>query len=235
MSTHDTDAVPVLDALRDSFDRVTLHAPVEQIVTAGRIRRRRRRVVRTAAGVTTIAALAIGMPGLTHSSAPPGTGLSTETGTVHIHTAAFTLDSHADGTVRVTWDKRRYFEDHEGLQQALRKAGFPVLIKEGVFCKAPQDDGSLDPSGVGPGVREVMRAEGNRDAVSFVFVPAAMPAGKQLFIGYLNPAQLAVTHGRPGSVERLVSATAKLTCTTQAPAPKPDANEGNDPPAPKTG
>ena len=44
-----------------------------------------------------------------------------------------------------------------------------------------------------------------------------MPAGKQLFIGYLNPAQLAVTGGAPGSVERLVSTGVPLTCTTQAP------------------
>jgi hypothetical protein len=44
-----------------------------------------------------------------------------------------------------------------------------------------------------------------------------MPAGKQLFIGYLTPAQLAVTGGQPGSVERLVSTGVPLTCTTQAP------------------
>jgi hypothetical protein len=44
-----------------------------------------------------------------------------------------------------------------------------------------------------------------------------MPAGKQLFIGYLNSAQLAVTQGRPGSVERLVSTGVTLTCTTTAP------------------
>ena len=38
----------------------------------------------------------------------------------------------------------------------------------------------------------------------FTFTPSAMPAGEELFIGYLSPSQLAVTHGRPGSVERLV-------------------------------
>jgi hypothetical protein len=56
-----------------------------------------------------------------------------------------------------------------------------------------------------------------RDKVTFVFTPSAMPAGKQLFIGYLNSAQLAVTQGRPGSVERLVSTGVTLTCTTTAP------------------
>ena len=58
-----------------------------------------------------------------------------------------------------------------------------------------------------------------------------MPAGKQLFIGYLSPAQLAVTHGQPGSVERLVSTGVPLTCTTQAPPPGPRDNGpgGKDP------
>jgi hypothetical protein len=44
-----------------------------------------------------------------------------------------------------------------------------------------------------------------------------MPAGQQLFIGYLSPAQLAAVHGNPGSVERLVPTGVPLTCDTQAP------------------
>ena len=57
--------------------------------------------------------------------------------------------------------------------------------------------------------------------VVFIFTPSAMPAGKELFIGYLSPSQLAVTHGQPGSVERLVPTGVPLTCTTQAPPPHP--------------
>jgi hypothetical protein len=161
------------------------------------------------------------VPALSHpSTAPPEDTLATGAGAVHIRTAAYSVDSLADGTVRVTWDKDRYFTDHAGLQRALRAAGFPVLVKEGVFCAGPHDGASLDQSGVGPGVDRVMRGE-RRDngSVFFVFRPAAMPAGKQLFIGFLTPAQLAVTHGRPGSVERLVSTGVPLTCTTQAPSP----------------
>ncbi len=78
----------------------------------------------------------------------------------------------------------------------------------------------LDPAGVGPGVTRVMKGERRRDdTVVFVFTPSAMPAGKQLFIGYLSPSQLAVTHGQPGSVQRLVSTGVPLTCTTQARGP----------------
>jgi hypothetical protein len=174
------------------------------------------------AGGTAVAAvigLMFGGPALSHPPAATlGAGLRTATGPVHIHTAAFTVDSYPDGTVHVTWDKSRYFRDRKGLQQALRAVRFPVLIKEGVFCKGPHDSGHLNPSGVGPGVDRVMKGERQASgSVAFVFTPSAMPAGKQLFIGFLSPSQLAITHGQPGSVERLVPTGAPLTCTTQAP------------------
>jgi hypothetical protein len=151
-------------------------------------------------------------------SSPRGAGAPAAAGPVHIRTVAYTVDSHADGTISVSWQKKRYFEDRQGLQQALRAAGFPVLIREGVFCKGPGDGGHLDASGEGAGVAAVMTGEQLPDGtVVFVFTPSAMPHGDELFIGYLSPAQLAVTQGRPGSVERLVPVGAALTCTSQPP------------------
>jgi hypothetical protein len=154
----------------------------------------------------------------THSAAAPASAVpGAKSGSVHIRTAAFTVDSYSDGTIHVTWNKNQY-QDSAGLQQALRAAGFPVLIREGVFCMGPHDNGYLDPSGVGPGVGQVMQGEQEPDgSVVFVFTPSAMPHGDELFIGYLSTSQLAVTHGRPGSVERLVPTNAPLTCTTQPP------------------
>lgn len=218
MSTHDTDAA-TLSALKDSLSGVTMHTPVEQIVTAARARRRRRRLVGAATGVAAVTGLAVGVQALSHpSTAPPEARLSTGAGSVHIHTAAFALDSLTDGTLRVSWDKGRYFQDHAGLERALRAAGFPVLVKEGVFCKGPQDDGYLSPSGSGHGVERVMHGKRRGNGrVDLIFDPSAMPAGKQLFIGYLSPAQLAAVHGNPGSVERLVPTGVPLTCDTQAP------------------
>jgi hypothetical protein len=216
MSTEDT---YVVGALKDSLDGVTMHTPIEQIVTAGRARRRRRRVVGAATGVVAVTGIALGVPALSRpSTVPPGPTLSTGAGSVHIRTAAFALDSQTDGTLRVTWDKAKYFQDHEGLQRALRAAGFPVLIKEGVFCKGPQDDGYLSPSGGGHGVERVMHGVRQGDgSVYLVFNPSAMPAGKQLFIGYLSPAQLTSVHENPGSVERLVPSAGPLKCDTQPP------------------
>jgi len=215
MSDRDTDASVVLDTLKDSLNHIGMHTPAEQIVAAGRARQRRR-LAGTAAGVVAGAAAITGVTlGLTGS---PGPATSDATGGVHIRTVAYTVDSQNDGTVRVTWDKQRYFEDHEGLQAALREAGFPVLIKVGEFCRGPQDAGTLSPSGIGPGVEKVMKGErGSNGEVTLIFTPAAMPAGKQLFIGYLSPAQLAAVGGNPGSVERLVPTGVQLTCTTEPP------------------
>ena len=216
MSHDSTDGVDVMEALNTSLGEVTMSVTADEIATAGRLRRRRRRIIGAAAGAAAVTslALAVSFGGAT----PARTGVTATGNAVHIHTAAFMVDSQADGTVHVTWDKQRYFSDHEALQAALRQAGFPVLMRVGEFCAGPQDDTTLDPSGVGPGVRQVMTGEsGPNGTVALVFTPAAMPAGKQLFIGYLNPSQLAITHGAPGSVERLITVGAPLTCTTTPP------------------
>jgi hypothetical protein len=233
MSTHDhttdshtTDShtTAVLDAVRSGLDDVVMRIPADRIVSAGRSRVRRR-LFGVTTGVTAIGVLALGVPALSGGTGV-GTGGATE---VHVRTVAYSVDSNADGTVRVSWDKRRYFEDHAGLQQALRQAGFPVLIKEGEFCAGPQDDTSLGDGGVGPGVQQVMRGQrGTDDEVTFVFDPAAMPAGKQLFIGYLSPAQQAATGGGLGSVERLVPADGPLDCSTQPPPVPPRHEQPGD-------
>jgi hypothetical protein len=212
MNDHDT----VLDALQDSLGAVTMRTPVERIVAAGRARRRRRRLAGGVVGAAVVAGLAVGVTTYGAPSPSPGVGASAAGG-VHVRAAAYTVDSNPDGTVRVTWDKARYFEDHAGLQAALRRAGFPVLIKVGEFCRGPQDDGTLGPGGVGTGVDRVMKGERSADGkVTFVFTPSAMPAGTQLFIGYLTPAQR-TANDRLGSVERLVPTGAPLTCTTDVP------------------
>jgi hypothetical protein len=219
MNNDDTDGVAVLDALRGSLDDVSMGTPVEQIITAGRQRVRRRRLTGGATALVAVAAVALAVTTHATPSAAPAVATDTTTqGALHIEAVAYTVDKAADGRITVTWDKQRYVEDREGLQEALRAAGFPVLIKVGEFCTGPHDDGTLDPRGIGPGVDRVMKGEATPDGrARFVFTPSAMPAGKQLFIGYLSTAQLAVTHGAPGSVERLISTGVPLTCTTVAP------------------
>jgi hypothetical protein len=211
MSEHD-----VLSALRDSLDDVTMSTPVEKIEAEGRRRRNRRRVAGTA-GVAAAAALAVAVPMFSNPSAGPPSA-ENSAGGVHVQTAAYTVDTKADGSIVATWDKSAYFTDHAGLENALHAAGFPVLVKVGEFCKGPHDDGTLNPAGQGPGVHDVMRgSDGSGGRVTLTFYPSAMPAGKELFIGYLNPAQLASVNGNPGSVERIITKNAPLTCTSTPP------------------
>ncbi len=218
---NDFDSTRVLDAFREVFDQVTMPTPVEQLIAAGRTRRRQRRLAK-ATTAAAIAGLSIAIATYAQVTTAPTTSKSTTTSapSVHLGAATFIVDRQPDGAVTVTWTKQGYFQDPTGLQDALRNVGFPVLIKVGEFCKGLADDGYLDPSGQGRGVDQVMHAgpQSNGDVV-FTFIPSAMPPGTELFIGYLSPAQLAVTDGRPGSVERLVPTTAPLTCSTQAPPP----------------
>jgi hypothetical protein len=215
---HDAESTSVLDALRNGFGKVRMSAPIEQIVDAGQTRRRRLRLAKVTAAAAITAVLAVGVSAYDRTT-PHRTTISSAAASqpVHIHTVAFVLDTQPDGTVKVTWTKQAYFQDSAGLQDALGKAGFPALVKVGEFCKGPNDNGHLDPSGQGRGVDQVMRPSQSDGNVEFTFVPAAMPPGTELFIGYLSPSQLAITHGRPGSVERLVPTQVPLTCTTQAP------------------
>ncbi|WP_033283593.1 hypothetical protein [Streptomyces sp. NRRL F-525] len=218
MNDDTTEAEQVLGALRQSMDGVTMDAPVERITAAGRARSRRQRLAKVSVVAAAAAGLALGVNSYGNpATAPPAAGNSTGAGSVHIHTAAFSVDTKTDGTVHVSWDKAKYFSDHAGLQAALAKAGLPVIIKVGEFCLGPGDDASLD-HGQGPGVAQVVKGERKSNGrVDLVFTPSAMPQGKQLFIGYLNAAQLAASGGRPGSVERLVPTGVTLNCTTQAP------------------
>lgn len=210
-----------------------LEAELVKVVSARAVRPRhrerraaaamRRSAIRASAATVACALavtawVALGGPFVRQRQAAPAVAGA---GQVHVSAAAFTVAKRADGTIRVTWDKARYIEgspDVAGLQRALRAAGFPVLVREGVFCAGPHDRGQLGAGGVGPGVGAVMTGQDAPGGdVVFIFTPSAMPAGEELFIGYLSPSQLAVTHGRPGSVERLVPTGVPLTCTSQLP------------------
>jgi hypothetical protein len=220
MTEYNSESASVLTAVRDGFAPVTMHTPLDTVVVQAGARRRRRRAMTVTAVAATATALAVGAVGYGQGSTRSAKSATPSIAAqpVHIVTAAYTVDSQPNGSVTVTWTKQGYFQDPSGLQAALQKAGFPVLVKVGEFCKGPSDDGYLDPSGVGRGVDQVMQASTDSNGqVVFTFDRSALPSGNQLFIGYLSPAQLAITRGAPGSVERLVPTNTTLTCTTTAP------------------
>src|SRR5262245_45299298 len=149
MSNDSTGVSEVVTALDRSLGEVQMRATADEIVMAGRVRRRRRRMAGAAAGVAAITGLALAV-NYSGVGTKPSTGVRTGTAeaaatarAVHMHTVGFTVDSQTDGTVRVTWEKQRYFEDRDGLQAALREAGMPVVIRVGEFCAGPGDDTTL--------------------------------------------------------------------------------------------
>lgn len=222
MTEYNSESASVLTAVRDAFEPVTNYTALDAVVAqAGTRRRRRRAMTVTGVAATALAVGAVGAVGYgSHGSTPSAKSVTPSTAVqpVHIVTAAYTVESQPNGSVTVTWTKQGYFQDPSGLQAALQKAGFPVLVKVGEFCQGPSDDGYLDPSGVGRGVGQVMQASTDSNGqVVFTFTRSALPADNELFIGYLSAAQLAITHGAPGSVERLVPMNTTLTCTTTAP------------------
>ncbi|MET9900817.1 hypothetical protein [Streptomyces sp. NPDC006446] len=79
----------------------------------------------------------------------------------------------------------------------------PVFCKRIESLERGQRSTPVSRGGVGAGATSVTVRD-----------PAAVPARTQLFIGCLNRARLAVTRGRPGSVERLVPTCVHLTCGT---------------------
>ena len=111
-------------------------------------------------------------------------------------------------------------------------ASLSMLLANGMLGTTGKNAGSfsvLDLMRNTPLVRLHGRARTPRRANLWAKLELAMPGQMkdrvalhmrnrpELFIGYLSPAQLAVTQGQPGSVERLVPTGVPLTCTTQAP------------------
>jgi hypothetical protein len=138
--------------LRDALSELSVHErpPLEAIVNRGRLHRRRRRGGLASLGIVAVAAggaLLLGLTGV-HSAAPRSTTSaqsdSATPGT--IRTAAFTLVSYKNGTVKLTLTDNQVF-DPSALRQALAKDGIPALVKSDVYCSS--DPAPPDPNNIG--------------------------------------------------------------------------------------
>lgn len=123
---------------------------------------------------------------------------------VHIHVAAFSVDSNAGGTVTVTLT-RGHVLDPGALRHALAEAGVPALVTAGSVCYVPGPSGAL--------ARAVSPPRHLADGSTTVTItPSAIPAGSKLSIGYFQ-----VPAGG-GIYVSLVPDNAPLTCTSTPPA-----------------
>lgn len=194
----------VLDMVRDSMAGVHMRTPAAHVIAAGRARRRNRR----GAAITAGALLAVGLAWTTGlgNSPPPG-------GEVHLHLAAFSVDTNDDGTVTVKLTKRETL-DPTVLQGALAQAGVPTQITINKWCQPTQRGDNLDDD-----FEKVVSEEKQSDGTTVtVFTPSAMPANSQLVIGMRTEGYQPESPSPLAVMMYLVPDDAPLTCTTDVPA-----------------
>ena len=135
-----------------------------------------------------------GHPAASHPSAGQG---------VHIHVAAFLVDTGPGGTVTVTL-LRDYAPDPSALRQALAGAGVPALVTVGSVCSAHVPSAALN---------QVLTSRRHlTDGTTILtIVPRAIPAGWELSIGYFQ------VPGGAGIHVSLVPKDAPLTCSSAPP------------------
>jgi hypothetical protein len=211
---NDTQPNDVFATLRDSFANVRMEVPLESVIAAGRARRGRRWL---AAGGTTAAAVVaavgavvlVGPGNATNEAQPAGPGTA-----VHVHLAAWSVDSSGDGTVALDV---RELADAARLQATLADAGVPAIVNADPRCQAVGGDhlpeiGQVVSHGVAPG-----------GAVALTIKPSAMPKGAKLVFDVdlaapgdvVPPNTTAQAHARPTLTATSIwlgSAGTSLTC-----------------------
>ncbi|MEW9533925.1 hypothetical protein [Microbispora sp. NPDC049125] len=218
----------VLGVVRDGMDGVRMRTPVQQVVAAGRSRRRRRGVAGAAAG----AALAAGVAFTLVVDSPPVSTPPVAAGNeVHVHLAAFSVDTNPDGTVTVKMTKKESL-DPEIMQRTLAQAGVPAQITINKWCRPSEPSQTLDSA-----LQKVVGQEKQGDTPVMVITPSAMPPATKLIIGMRTAGYQPDSPSRVGVTMSLAPDDAPLTCTTDVPSGPPgDSKRGPKPglkPGPK--
>jgi hypothetical protein len=187
--------------------------------TAASRRRRYAAVGLTAAAVAAAAAVGIDYATSdgphTPSANPTGAPHTSPSGGVHIHLAAFSVDTNPGGTVTLTLTQGQLF-DPSTLRQALAQAGVPALVTVGSVCTGPGPSDAL-PQVISQSPRRPNRTTTPRQPNGMTvttITPSAIPTGEKLSIGYFT-----VPNGG-GLHISLVPNSAPLTCTSTPPAPR---------------
>jgi hypothetical protein len=166
----------VICLVRESFSGLRMDVPVERVLTAGRVRRRRRLSGLTAAGAATAMTLTLGGPAPARSGNPPPPSPTAAA------LAAFSVTSGPGGSTTLILYKGPKYPalDPAALRQALAQHGIPALVTVGTFCRST-------PAAAGLGqVVHPSNPAGGSDGM--VIDGQAMPPGARLSIGYFSGA-----------------------------------------------
>lgn len=150
----------VRDRMRDSLADVRMPVTADQITARGTRRRTHRRVAGLAAACV-IAGTAAGAAVLTGPA-----GQSSGRSGVHVHLAAWSVDTNTDGTVTLTVHELWHADD---LRAALARAGVPAVVTPGQSCLDPRNQSRLFHSAV-------LGKDG------LTIRPSAIPPGDKLLI-----------------------------------------------------
>jgi hypothetical protein len=208
-SLDDRPAPPQLPQFRRDMEHVLLAAARAHVSRRPATATRHRRYAFAgllAAVCAALAGIGYATSSGSHTPSPGRTTVpsASQTGGVHIHLAAFSVDSNPGGTVTLTLTQGQIF-DPNALRQALARAGVPALVTVGSVCTTPYPSDALP--------RVLSRSPASHGHSITTITPSAIPAGEKLSIGYF-----AVPNGG-GLHISLIPDNAHLTCTSTPPGP----------------
>lgn len=162
---NDDDVITLVREQRDTVHSVT---PVEQIISRGRARRRRRltNITRlSVGGVAAATALALGVSGAFTPPAKLGT----------IQRAPYTLRHNQNGTDTLTLNPVVLFNPSQ-LQSDLAQYGIPAKVTTGSYCTTTPEPA---------GFSQVVTAHGGGTSQqpTITIDPSQMPSGTELSVG----------------------------------------------------
>lgn len=137
--------------LRDALLDLNVRArpPLEAIVDRGRAHRRRQTGGLATLGVLAVVAsgaLVLGLTGIHNATRKTPSTQIASVSPGAIRTAAFTLVSYTNGTVKLTLTNSQVFDPTE-LRRALANDGIPALVKRNIYCSS--DPAPPDPNAIG--------------------------------------------------------------------------------------
>ena len=218
---NDDDVITLVREQRDTVHSVT---PVEQIISRGRARRRRRltNITRmSVGGVAAATALALSVSGAFTPAAKLGT----------IRTAAYTLRHNANGTDTLTLNPGELLAPAQ-LQSDFAQYGIPAKVTTGSYCTSdpePAGFSQVVTGPPGPGSSQAGSGEGQAgsgEPPTITIDPSQIRSGTELSVGYfqLTSGQFA---GSQAANMSLIN-TGSYSCSSTPPdMSQPDTSNGD--------
>jgi len=165
MTDVDLSARRIRDAFEQDLTGYQAPADLAERARLGGLRRARRRRLRRRMSAAVAACAAIGLAAAL--VVPSGS----QARPVHVHLAAWSVDTNSNGTVTVTMHQLAHTAR---LQRTLEQAGVPALVKPRQLCGGLQVEKALAKTGAA-----------KNEAAGVFITPAAIPAGDKILFNII--------------------------------------------------